>query len=47
MAILYPSFEKINEFKVPPTAGELNLLKYLSDKFKNDDFSSIFMKTLR
>ena len=31
MAIFYPSIEKIQEFKVKPTEGEITLLKFLSN----------------
>lgn len=41
MAIFYPSFEKIRQFKVQPTEGEMALLNFL-DRFLDDSFEVYF-----
>lgn len=41
MAVFYPTFDKIKEFKVQPTAGEWALLNFLHSKL-DDTFEVYF-----
>lgn len=41
MAIIYPDFDTIKLLKVPPTAGELHLLKKL-EKNLDDSYEVFF-----
>lgn len=45
MAKFYPDFKEISELKVPPTEGELHLLKYLGENL-DDSFEVYFQPML-